>query len=120
MTTDSAPAVDGVTWRLQAVPGTKSLDPVPDTVVSTMAINDGRVQLATGCNTGMGDVTVTDTQLTWGSLALTRMFCPGLPGETETAVVAVIGQSQPTTWSVSDNTLTLTAANGKQLVYRAS
>ena len=64
---------------------------IPAGVSSTLEIDDnGRLSLKPGCNTGGGDVTITDTTITFGPIALTRMACPGDPMDVENAVLKVL------------------------------
>ena len=56
---------------------------------ASITITDGTAAVEAGCNTGSAPVEITDTTITFGPLALTRMAC-GPQTELETAVVAVL------------------------------
>jgi heat shock protein HslJ len=84
----------GTMWTLDAMGTTGddgAVSSIPDDVESTLQIDErGTASLRPGCNTGRASVEITDTTVTFGPVALTRMACQGAPGDVEAAVLTVI------------------------------
>ena len=70
-----------------------------------MTITGDQAQVDTGCNTGSSTVEVTDTTITFGPLALTRMACDEELTRLEASVVLVLDGE--VTYEISGNTLSI-------------
>jgi heat shock protein HslJ len=115
---DNPIPLEGTTWELDAIlkgsGDDGSVSSVPGET-PTLVIQDGQIQVFTGCNSGTASVGVTDTTMTIGPLPLTRMFCE-ISAEPE--VVAVLeGEVE---YTQDYDTLTLTSPDGNSgLQFRA-
>ncbi|GAA2020195.1 META domain-containing protein [Nakamurella flavida] len=70
------PAVEGVGWRLSGLlVGGDAVGAVPDGTDAWMVLQDGRLLLRTGCNSGGAAYTVDGTALTVEPIATTKMAC---------------------------------------------
>ncbi len=80
-----------ITWGVVSVISGGAVSSVPAGVVATLTFfADGTVQIATGCNSGGGNVTITDDTLRFSDLVMTEMACGGAAGEMEAAVLRVV------------------------------
>lgn len=111
-------ALAGPTWTLTTIidgagpDGTASS--VPGGVVATVTFgSDGTLTFETGCNGGSASYVDDGGAITLTDFAVTVAGCTDAPGETETAVLAVLGDvGQPFTAVVDGRGLTLTSADG--------
>jgi heat shock protein HslJ len=95
----------GTRWVVDGLISGGLVSSVPAGVVAALTFTDGRVEVEAGCNRGGGAVTITDTTLTFGPIALTKMACPGAAMEVERAVTAALsGEVQ---YAIEAGTLTL-------------
>jgi heat shock protein HslJ len=95
----------GTTW---VVSGTVANEAVTVSLVdseASMTISDGQAQVDTGCNTGSSTVEITDTTITFGPLALTRMACDEELTRLEASVVLTLDGE--VTYEINGDTLTL-------------
>jgi heat shock protein HslJ len=65
----------------------------------------GTAAVNAGCNTGSADVTVTDTAITFGPMALTKMMCDDAAMQLETAVTTTL--TGETTYEIEASSLTI-------------
>lgn len=114
-------ALQGTGWTLTAI-GTGGEDgavsSVPMGVKSTFYLEDGKLRLRPGCNTGRSMVELTDDQIFIQAIALTRMACEGDAGEVENQVLAVLDGTVD--YDIDGDQLTLTGESGDFLVYTAA
>jgi len=88
--------VEGTRWVVTGIVSNDAVSSVPidpstgEPVVASMTIDDGRVALEAGCNTGGGPVEVGDSVLTFDAIALTRKMCPPPLMDVEDAVTAAL------------------------------
>lgn len=88
--------VEGTRWIVTGLVSSQAISSVPidpstgEPVVASITIDDGRVALAAGCNTGGGSVEVGTSTLTFDAIALTRMMCPPEQMEVEDAVTTTL------------------------------
>lgn len=111
-------ALEGTSWTLESLVSADAVSSVPaGGRTPTLRIADGRVDVDTGCNTGGGDLTMTDTDLTVAGIVLTRMACadPALQ-DVETAIVTVL--SGTATYEIDADVLTI-MQDDQGLQYRA-
>ena len=63
-------------WIVTGTVANEAVSSVPaDATASIMIAPDDTVSVDTGCNTGSGVVEITDTTLTFGPIAITKMAC---------------------------------------------
>jgi heat shock protein HslJ len=113
-------ALEGTTWVLDGIGQgggeDGSMSSVPGGVRSTLRIVGGNVGVKPGCNTGGGDVEVSESTLSFGTIMTTLMACPGARDDVEKTVLSVL--QGEVDYRIEGDVLTLT--NGEQtLVYRA-
>ena len=98
-------ALDGGSWALASFDDGSATQTAPDGAF--MAVKDGQLYIATGCNRGFGEVTVNDDgTVEVGAIALTRMACESPVNEWEQAItVFLTGTLQ---YAVSGDDVTLT------------
>ncbi len=80
----------GTRWVVDGLLANEGISTVPIGAAASITITDGTAAVEAGCNTGSAPVEITDTTITFGPLALTRMACGPEQTELETAVVAVL------------------------------
>jgi heat shock protein HslJ len=104
----------GPVWELETIVTADAASSVPGGAVATLTFQpDGTVQVDTSCNTGSATVAVTETQMQFGPLALTRKACDPDRTEVERLIVAItIG---PVDYRIESDLLTLsTGTNALQ------
>ncbi|MPY67659.1 META domain-containing protein [Deinococcus sp. SDU3-2] len=100
-------------WQLA---GGTALTPVAGSVPS-LTLAGNRVSGSAGCNRLTGGVEVQGSRITFGPLATTRMACAPAVNAQEAAFLRFLTQPGLRA-SVQVQTLTLTAANGRTLIFR--
>lgn len=112
----TAPAGDelaGTSWNLSSIDGAA---PAEGGQPASIAFTDeGRVAGSSGCNRFMGGYTLSDGALAFGALAGTMMACPEPLMQQEQAFLAILGAASG--HSVAGDTLTITADDGRSLVF---
>jgi len=89
---DVASPLDGTTWTLTGLNNGDSMSTVPDGVKASLLISGGNATVKTGCNTGTGSATVTDSQLTL-RLGVTQIGCKPEVMAVEQQVLSVLGKT---------------------------
>jgi heat shock protein HslJ len=98
-------ALDGGSWALDSLTDGTTTQAAPDGAF--LAVADGQLYIATGCNRGFGGVTVNaDGTAEIGAIALTRMACESPVNEWEQALTAFL--TGTVTYAVSGTDVTLT------------
>jgi heat shock protein HslJ len=115
---DPARPLSGTAWTVTSVVTKDAMTSLADATATIMfevaADGTGTAQVNAGCNTGQASVTVTDTDITWGPLALTKKMCEGNAMELETAVTTTLQGT--TTYTIEGGTLSLkNGSNGLEL-----
>ena len=82
--------IEGTRWVVDGLIQGDAVSSTPMGVTASFAIRGGTIQIDTGCNTGSGPVTVTDTTLTIGALMLTKKACGPDAAAMESAVTSVL------------------------------
>jgi heat shock protein HslJ len=104
-------SITGGTWTVDSVIAGDSVSSVPDDVVATLRFSDdGRVEVATGCNRGGGRYAVEGDTLRFDDLILTEMACDGPAGAMESAVLAV-READSVSFAIDGSSLTLGAGS---------
>ncbi len=111
--------LEDTAWTLDAIIANEAVSGVPEGVESTLVIGaDGSAAVNTGCNSGSTSVTVGDGTLTFDPMAVTLMLCEGDGGSVEQAVLATLAGE--VTYSIERDVLSIRAADGSGLDYRAT
>lgn len=124
----AAASLVGTDWRLEAlIDASVAGDDDDTTSAAASSVNgdamltvsdDGSVSGSTGCNRFMGDVEVDGSSWRAGPLAATRMACGDALTRQEQHVLGVLDGTA--TVDLDGDRLTLTDADGRGLVYRAT
>jgi len=102
-------ALDGGSWALDSLDDAGTLLPAPERAF--LAVTDGRLYVATGCNRGFGEVAVNDDGTVMvGVIALTKMACETPVNDWEQALSVFL--SGTLSYEVNGTDVTLT--NGTQ------
>ena len=107
----------GTRWVVDGLVEGDAVSSVPVGVVAALTFSDGRVDVEAGCNQGAGAVAVTETTMTFGPIALTKMACEGGAMDVERIVSSVLGGEAR--YVIDARALTLDAG-GVGLVLRAA
>ena len=105
---EPAQPLEGTRWVVDGLLANQGISTVPIGAEATITITDGTAVVEAGCNTGSAPVAITDTTITFGPLALTRMACGPEQTELENAVVAVLDGE--VTYTIDSSTLQLRKA----------
>jgi heat shock protein HslJ len=97
----------GTRWIVDGIVEGDAVSSMPAGVVAALTFSADRVEVEAGCNRGGGAVSVTDTTLTFGPIALTKMACDGGAMEVERLVSGVL--SGDVRYTIEAGTLTLDA-----------
>jgi heat shock protein HslJ len=108
----------GTTWMLNGMITGDTASSVPQGVTATLVFQDGKVMVDTGCNTGSGTATTTDTTITFGATALTKKACTTWAGAVEAQMVAVLQGAQP--YTISGDTLTIGGSGKNGLMLKGT
>ncbi len=85
----------GTRWVVDGLVENDAVSSLPAGVVATLTFSAGRVDVEAGCNRGGGAASATDTLLTFGPIALTKMACEGGAMEVERLVSEVLSGDVP-------------------------
>jgi heat shock protein HslJ len=107
---DPAKPLEGTTWVVNAILANEAVTSIPDGVTATLVFEDGKVNVNGGCNTGSGDAAVTETTITFGEIATTRMACDDPTMNVEQQVLQVI--SGEANYEIKGGEMTLTSDGG--------
>ncbi len=85
-------ALEGTTWTVDGLVSADAVSSVPTGVVATILIEEGKVHVVAGCNTGNGTVEIDEAAgvLTFGPIATTKMMCDEDQMLVEQAVLATL------------------------------
>jgi heat shock protein HslJ len=108
-TTTNLP-LENTTWVVTGLVSNSAVSTVPQGVKASLVFSGGQVAVDTGCNTGGGPATFTDTTITFGAIALSKKACPADATQVEQLVVSVLDGAQP--YAITADTLKI-GGNGK-------
>lgn len=110
--------LEGTTWLLESTLLGSSASSIPAGVEQpTLTFNDdGTVEVFAGCNRGSTTVQISEDTITFGPIAMTKMFCEGPAGELEQQVLKVLDGE--VTYVLDGTSLALARADDG-LVYQA-
>lgn len=110
-TTDDALA--GTGWALSQIDGA---EPAPGGRPATLEFDGaGRLAGSSGCNRFFGGYSLAGATLSVGQMGGTRMACPEPLMAQEATFLAILGAAAE--YAVDGDTLTITAADGRALVF---
>jgi len=109
--------LEGTLWLLDGIASKGATSSVPQGVISSIRIVDGKLEVHTGCNSGGGDVNVTADSMTFGPLVLSKKACAAGPGAVEGAVTSVL--TGTVAYSI-DAVVLILNPRGDGLTYRAA
>ena len=89
--------LENTTWVVTGLVANSAVSTVPQGVKATLVFSGGKVAVDTGCNTGSGPATFTDTSITFGAIALSKKACLADATQVEQAMVPVLDGTQPYT-----------------------
>ena len=104
--------LDGTDWAFESL----TVDGTTTTAPEGTGLHFGpdSVAVAAGCNTGSGGAEITDSTVTFGPIATTRMACEGPGGDFESALLPVLtGEFE---YTVTDDSLTLTSGTTEMVL----
>jgi heat shock protein HslJ len=108
-------ALEGPQWRLTLFAVGPQPKAVPEGVVISLRLENGRLEGSGGCNSIGGDYTLKGRYLTTAGLISTKMFCAeAMPYETQ--FLQMLEKSQ--TYSISGNTLEIQCGDMGNLVFQ--
>jgi heat shock protein HslJ len=67
--------LEGTTWTVTGIVANEAVSSLPMDAEASITITDGQAAIRTGCNSGSTSVEITDTTITFGPIALTKMAC---------------------------------------------
>jgi heat shock protein HslJ len=111
--------LEGTRWALDGIIDGEVASSVPAGAGATLTLTNGAASIAIdGCNQGSADVTITETAIELGDLAMTRMACSEPAASVEATVVGVLDGE--ITYTIESDTLTLTHPSGQGLTFHAA
>ncbi len=113
--TQAADPLAGTVWTLSQIGGAA---PVADAVAELSFDSVGGVSGSTGCNRFFGPYTVSGQTITFGELGSTMMACADPLMQQEQSFFNLMRAT--TTYSIVDQSLTLSTADGQSLVFTKS
>jgi heat shock protein HslJ len=107
-------------WQVESLIEGDSVSSVPVGEKAYVVIaDDGTVNGSTGCNQFGASAVEANGKITFSAVRTTKMACPGGGDTLERAVLKVLGGG-PLAWRIDADRLTLTAATGAGLDFRAT
>jgi heat shock protein HslJ len=101
----------GTNWILESVTSNQAVTSYNVTPPPTIVFGaDGSVQVTTGCNSGSGTYTSTDTTITFGPIATTKKACEPTAMTLESEVLQVLGAGE-VQYEIDGSSLTMTASD---------
>lgn len=97
--------LEGTTWMITGTMANEAVSSIPQGAEPSLTITDGQAAIVTGCNNGSGSVEVTDTTLTFGPIATTKMACEPDLNDLEATVLAVL--QGEVTYEIDGDTMSL-------------
>ena len=97
-------------WDLESTVTVAGAQPVPEDSAAALTFgSDGTLRIIDGCNGGGGPFTVTDDEITFGSITTTAIGCGDEVNALASAIHLVL--RSPVTWAIDGEHLTLTPTN---------
>lgn len=97
--------LEGTAWNITGIVANEAVSSLPMGAEASITITDGQAAIRTGCNNGSASVEITDTTITFGPIALTKMACPPDLTDLEASVLAALDGE--VTYEISGDSLSL-------------
>lgn len=91
---------------------------VPVGVTAGITFGGDQANVAFGCNSGVGEVVIAESSLTFGPVGSTKMACDGPAGDVERVMQSVL--SGEVAYTIDGDLLTITGADGTMLTFRGT
>ena len=116
-TSDNAAELEGKKWLLESYGDVDSPTAVIEDTRITAEFAGGQVNGKAGCNNYFGSYEVKGTEITFGPVASTEMYCMDPEGvmDQETAYLAALQSAEK--FETGNGTLRITCADGQVLVF---
>jgi heat shock protein HslJ len=108
-------ALEGTKWILNGMIDGQTASSMPDAANAILELRDGKVQVNTGCNSGMGAYELAGGTIRFSQVGTTKMACDGDRMRIETAVLEILNGEA--TFEIDAANLTLKNAAGKGLQF---
>ena len=120
-TTSPALQLEGTTWKLTSLATETGVNnTLPNTTI-TANFNDGNVTGSSGCNRYFGSYQLNKTEINFGQVGSTLMFCADPDGVMTQETTYLLLLKDVTSYAISNNELTLSDSLGNpQLVFEAA
>jgi heat shock protein HslJ len=103
--------LEGTAWTITGTVANEAVSSLPLDAEASITITDGQAAIRTGCNSGSTSVEISDTTITFGPIALTKMACSPELTELEAHVLAVLDGE--VTYDISGDALSLRNGDGE-------
>jgi heat shock protein HslJ len=98
--------LEGTTWTVTGIVANDAVSSLPMDAEASLTIAEGQAAIRSGCNSGSASVEITDTTITFGPIALTKMACADeAVNRLETHVLAVLDGE--VTYEIAGDSLSL-------------
>ena len=120
-TTSSALQLEGTTWKLTSLATETGVNnTLPNTTI-TAIFDDGNVTGSSGCNRYFGSYQLNKTEINFGQVGSTLMFCADPDGVMTQETTYLLLLKDVASYAISNNELTLSDSLGNpQLVFEAA
>ncbi|MGZ5521061.1 MAG: META domain-containing protein [Halobacteriota archaeon] len=120
-TTSPALQLEGTTWKLTSLATETGVNnTLPNTTI-TAIFDDGNVTGSSGCNRYFGSYQLNKTEINFGQVGSTLMFCPDPDGVMTQETTYLLLLKDVTSYAISNNGLTLSDSLGNpKLVFEAA
>jgi len=120
-TTSPALQLEGTTWKLTSLATETGVNnTLPNTTI-TAIFDDGNVTGSSGCNRYFGSYQLNKTEINFGQVGSTLMFCADPDGVMTQETTYLLLLKDVTSYAISNNELTLSDSLGNpQLVFEAA
>jgi len=120
-TTSPALQLEGTTWKLTSLATETGVDnTLPNTTI-TAIFDDGNATGSSGCNRYFGSYQLNKTEINFGQVGSTLMFCADPDGVMTQETTYLLLLKDVTSYAISNNELTLSDSLGNpQLVFEAA
>ena len=102
--------LEGTTWIVTGTVANEAVSSVPMDAEASLTITDGQAAINTGCNSGSTGVEITETTITFGPIALTKMACPPELTDLESSVLAALDGE--VSYEIAGDNLSLRSGEG--------
>ncbi len=102
--------IEGTTWVVDGLIVDRAVSSMPVGVTAMLQFAAGKVDVDAGCNKGAGTAEISETAITFGPIATTKMACGDVAMAVEMHVLRVL--QGDVAWTIDGDSLTLLGAGG--------